>query len=169
MPGPEPFDRAVRVLAASPAILTALVRLCQANRVVDSRLAADAWSPRDILAHLLVVERDINLPRLHRLADQDAFVIQPVDPTPTPTGEVDELLAEWQRERTRTLAWLRTLPPEVRSRTSIHPRHGRITFEQHVVAWAYHDLDHLRQLLGIIGGDLYPHMGSWQALYSPSG
>lgn len=63
--------------------------------------------------------------------------------------------------------WLRTLSPEQLTHASVHPRHGRVTLEENVVEWAYHDLDHLRQILGALAADLYPHMGAWQGLYTP--
>ncbi len=75
------------------------------------------------------------------------------------------MLAEWTAERRRNLAWLATVGVEQRTHGDVHPRHGRITLEEHVVEWAYHDLDHLRQMLGALAGDLYPHLGAWQGLY----
>jgi hypothetical protein len=162
---PEPFERALQILAGTPVVLTALVNVAQANRAIDHRVAAEAWSPREIVAHLLVVERDINPPRLRRLAAQDGVAIEPAERSPVPRLEVEHLLREWCQERASNLAWLRTLGPAVRRHTSIHPRHGRITLDQHVVEWAYHDLDHVRQLLATLGADLYPHLGSWQTLY----
>jgi len=150
-------------------VLTTLVTISTENRVSDSKVNAEAWSPRQILGHLLVVERDIASPRLHRLAEVDGLTIEPTGESSAPHGEIETQLHEWARERASNLAWLRTLTPAVRAHVSIHPRHGRITLDQHVVEWAYHDLDHLRQLLGALGADLYPHMGSWQSLYGQPG
>jgi DinB superfamily len=150
-------------------VLTTLVTISTENRASDSKVNAEAWSPRQILAHLLVVERDISSPRLHRLAEVDGLTIEPTGESSAPHGEIETQLHEWARERASNLAWLRTLTPAVRAHVSIHPRHGRITLDQHVVEWAYHDLDHLRQLLGALGADLYPHMGSWQSLYGQPG
>jgi hypothetical protein len=169
VPDPQPFERALQVLASTPAVLTTLVTIAQENRASDRRVSAEAWSPRQILAHLLVVERDINPPRLCRMAEADGLPIEPTGESSAPSAEIESLLREWARERVSNLAWLRTLTPNARAHASIHPRHGRITLDQHVVEWAYHDLDHLRELLGALGADLYPHMGSWQTLYGPPG
>jgi hypothetical protein len=166
VPDPEPFERALQVLAGTPAVLTTLVTISQENRASDSQVNAEEWSPHQILAHLLVVERDINPPRLHRLAEEDGLTIEPTDEPSAPPVEIDALLHEWARERTSNLAWLHAITPAQRAHVSIHPRHGRITLDQHVVEWAYHDIDHLRQMLGSLGADLYPHMGSWQTLYA---
>jgi DinB family protein len=169
VPDPQPFERALQVLAGTPGVLATLVTISQENQASDSQVGANAWSPRQILAHLLVVERDINPPRLRRLAEVDGMAIEPTGESLAPNADVESLLQAWARERARNLAWLRTLAPATRAHVSIHPQHGRITLDQHLVEWAYHDLDHLRQMLGVLGADLYPHMGSWQTLYGPPG
>jgi hypothetical protein len=79
VPDPQPFERALQVLAGTPVVLNTVVTISQENRASDSQVNADAWSPREILGHLLVVERDINAPRLHRLAKEDGLTIEPTD------------------------------------------------------------------------------------------
>lgn len=49
--------------------------------------------------------------------------------------------------REAILRYLRALTPEQLQRTGRHPRYGAIQVREHVVEWAYHDLDHLRQIL----------------------
>ena len=44
---------------------------------------------------------------------------------------------------------------------------GTKTVDTYVAEWAYHDLDHLRQILSVLATDLYPHIGPFQALYAP--
>jgi DinB superfamily len=169
VPDPQPFERALEVLAGTPAVLTTLVTISTQNRASDSRVNPEVWSPRQILTHLLVVERDIISRRLRRLAEVDGLTIEPTGESSAPRGEIETHLREWAQERASNLAWLRTLTPAMRAHVSVHPRHGRITLDQHVVEWAYHDLDHLRQMLAAFCADLYPHMGSWQTLYGPPG
>ena len=43
--------------------------------------------------------------------------------------------------------------------------YGPISVREHVVEWADHDLDHLRQILGALQSGLYPDIGAFQALY----
>jgi len=169
VPDPQPFERALQVLAGTPAVLTTLLTIAVENRASDCRVSADAWSPYQTLAHLLVVERDINPPRLRRLAEADGLTIERTGESVAPGTDIESLLREWALERANNLAWLRTLTPDVLAHASIHPRHGRITLDQYVVEWAYHDLDHLGQLVGALSADLYPHIGSWQTLYGPPG
>jgi DinB superfamily len=169
VPDPEPFERALHVLERSPALLTTLVTLCRENRATDRHLNAEGWSPHQVLAHLLVVERDINPPRLRRLAEEDRSIIEQTHESAATPADIEKLLHEWVMQRASNLVWLRTLTPANRAHVSIHPRHGRITLDQHIVEWAYHDLDHLRQMLGALGADLYPDMGNWQTLYAQPG
>ncbi len=119
------------------------------------------------MAHLLIVERDTIPTRLHHLAAEDNVVFASSSSAPAEGAELDNLFEQWAGARASNLVWLGTLAPEVRAHGSIHLRHGRITLDEHVVEWAYHDLDHVRQILGQIAADLYPHMGAWQALYRP--
>ncbi len=163
----KPFDRALRVLAGTPAVIGAALGLARESEVLDHRNDPEAWSPRQVLAHLLVVERDTIPTRLHRLAAEDNVVFASSSSAPAENAELDNLFEQWAGARASNLVWLGTLAPEVRAHGSIHPRHGRITLDEHVVEWAYHDLDHVRQILGQLAADLYPYMGAWQALYRP--
>jgi len=165
VPDPQPFERALQILAGTPAVLTTLVPISLENGVSDRQINADGWSPHRIVALLLVVERDINRPRLRRLAEVDGMAIEPTSEALASNADIESLLRDWARERANNLVWLRTLSPVARAHVSIHPRHGHITLDQHVVEWAYHDLDHLQPLLAALGADLRPHMGSWQKLY----
>lgn len=87
-------------------------------------------------------------------------------PAPAPaTPSVS--LSEWRRERGNTLAWLPVLGPAELERAGLSPRFGRITAREQIDEWAYHDLDHLRQLLAAIETHLYSRIGGYQRLYPP--
>ena len=73
---------------------------------------------------------------------------------------------DWADARHANLEWLRKLTPEQRSHVMIHPRYGEISVDTYVAEWAYHDLDHLRQILSVLSADLYPHIGPFQTLYT---
>ena len=152
-------------MSATPPVLEAVVPNLLAE-FLDRSPEAEEWSPRQVLAHLLFAEREIMRPRLERVAQQDGLLVQPSASAPPP-GEAASMLQAWTAARSSNLGWLRVLTPEQRAHASLHPRYGRVTLEEHVVEWAYHDLDHLRQILGVLAADLYPHMGAWQSLYAP--
>jgi hypothetical protein len=165
VPEGSAYERARLILAGTPTVLAAIVTGLPLA-ALDERPASEAWSPRQVLSHLLTTERDTIGPRLRRVAQRDGLPALPSAPTPPP-GDPQSMLAEWAAERQRNLAWLATVSAEQRTHADVHPRHGRITLEEHVVEWSYHDLDHLRQILGALGAELYPHLGAWQTLYEP--
>jgi hypothetical protein len=74
---------------------------------------------------------------------------------------------QWADARAENLTWLRQLTLQQRSHVVQHPRYGEITVDTYVAEWAYHDLDHLRQILSVLAADLYPHIGPFQSLYTP--
>jgi hypothetical protein len=150
----EPEPAALATMRATVAALDALVRSAPAD-FLERRPAPDEWSPREVLGHLLCVER--------LLRDRVAAMVADAPPPAAPNAS----LAEWRRERGETLAWLLTLGPAELERASMSPRFGRITAREQIDEWAYHDLDHLRQLLAAIETDLYPRIGGYRGLYPP--
>jgi hypothetical protein len=83
--------------------------------------------------------------------------------------DLGTLLHEWQAARSRNLALFRSLTPEQRARGGSHVKHGRVTIRELVVECAYHDLDHIRQVMGGWQVELYPDIGTFQGLYPPPG
>jgi hypothetical protein len=161
----EPEPTVLATMRAMATALDALVRSAPAD-FLERRPAPDEWSPREVLGHMLYVER--------LLRDRVAAMVADAQDTPMPKGAPapppatpSASLAEWRRERGETLAWLLTLGPAELERASISPRYGRITAREQIDEWAYHDLDHLRQLLGAIEADLYPRIGGYRRLYPP--
>ena len=116
--------------------------------------------------HLLYVElllRD----RVAAMVADDQDTPMPKGAPAPPAAAPSASLGEWRRERGETLAWLPTLGPTELERASVSPSFGRITAREQIDEWAYHDLDHLRQLLAAIETDLYPRIGGYRRLYPP--
>lgn len=160
------FERALDVLAGTPAVLSAVVTNLP-RTAADQRPAEGAWSPREVLAHLLHAETNGIGPRVKRLAEQDNLAFESTPPQPAP-GDPRQMSNEWADARAANLEWLRTLTPEQRTHVLQHPRFGAISVDTYVAEWAYHDLDHLRQILAVLAADLYPHIGPFQSLYAAS-
>jgi hypothetical protein len=160
------FERALDILAGTPAVLGAIIsnlpRLAQ-----DERPTENSWSPREVLAHLLHAETVTIGPRVKQAAEQDGLRVEAEEPPTPPPGNPRQMSNEWADARAANLSWLRKLSPEQRMHVVRHGRFGDITVETYVAEWAYHDLDHLRQILSVLAMDLYPHIGPFQELYSP--
>ena len=159
------FARALDILAGTPPVLSAVVTNLPRS-AADERPAEGAWSPREVLAHLLHAETQGIGPRVKRAAETDglAFDSTPAQPAP---GDPRQMSNEWADARAENLQWLRKLTPEQRAHVVQHPRYGDISVDTYVAEWAYHDLDHLRQILAVLSADLYPHIGPFQTLYTP--
>ena len=163
--GTELEPVAVATMAAMLTALDALVRSVPAD-FLERRPAPDEWSPREVLGHLLYVERLLRDRVAAMVADAQDNPMPKGAPAPAPAAP-SASLAEWSRERGETLAWLSTLGPTELERASMSPSFGRITAREQIDEWAYHDLDHLRQLLAAIETDLYPRIGGYRRLYPP--
>ena len=84
------------------------------------------------------------------------------------TGTAREHLKTFCHERDRTLSVLRYLPPESASRAGQHSELGRITLDNLLSEWAWHDLGHIRQIAEVYRAcAFYPHMGPFQRYYTP--
>jgi hypothetical protein len=159
------FLRAVEVLSGTPPVLRAIVENLPPVSA-NWRPAEGAWSPTEVVTHLLHAEVSQIGPRMRRLAQQERLAFESSPPMPTP-GLLLEMLDQWTSAREENLRWLREVTPEQRQHVLIHPRHGENSLEVNVAEWAYHDLDHLRQILAALSAELYPHIGTWQQLYAP--
>ena len=159
------FDRAVQILEGTPPVLAAIVTNLP-RTAQDERPKEGAWSPREVLAHLLHAETAVIGPRVRRASEQNNLAFEQAPGAPPP-GQLREMSNKWADARRANLEWLRTLTPEQRAHVVRHPRFGDISVDTYVAEWAYHDLDHLRQILAVLSSDLYPHIGSFQSLYAP--
>jgi hypothetical protein len=161
------FERALDVLAGTPPVLSAIVSNLPPS-AQDERPAEGAWSPREVLGHLLYTETSTLAPRVRRASQENNLRIDTSATPPQPApGDTRQMSNEWADARVANLAWLRQLTREQRAHVVHHPRFGEISVETYVAEWAYHDLDHLRQILSVLAADLYPHIGPFQELYTP--
>jgi hypothetical protein len=162
---PFSFERALEILAGTPPVLSAIVSNLP-RTAQDEHPAEGAWSPREVLAHLLHAETTAYAPRVKRASQEDHLKYEQAPPMPPP-GDGREMSNQWADARAANLEWLRQLTPKQRAHVVEHPRYGEITVDTYVAEWAYHDLDHLRQILAVLSADLWRHIGPFQSLYSP--
>lgn len=161
----DTYQQALNVMAATPAMLRAILTATPGD-VLTQPPTPDSWSPLRILGHLLYVERIIIGPRVRLMLEQDDPVFPP-GPPENEERDAEAILADWLAARQEHLAFLRALTPEQLGRTGQHSRYGRLSIREHVVEWAYHDLDHLRQLLAALQIPLYPEIGVFKTIYPP--
>ena len=136
------FERALDVLAGTPPVLSAIVTNLP-HSAHDERPSEGAWSPREVLAHLLHAETVAMGPRVRRASEENNVRYNDAPPPAGPPGHVRQMSNEWADARAANLEWLHKLTLDQREHVVHHPRYGEITVETYIAEWAYHDLDHV--------------------------
>lgn len=162
------YELALGVLTSTSATLGTLAESLPAE-VWTWSPAPGEWSPRDVLAHLLHVETAVIPVRVRGMLAEDGAPLASPNPTSASAHSTPptEMLSAWRSARADNLAFLRTLMPAQLTQAGEHPRYGRISVREHIIEWAYHDLEHLRQLQATIEAWLYPAIGGFRDLYPP--
>ncbi len=161
----DTYVEALDFMMRTPDILRALFASAP-REMADFRPAAENWSPRQVLAHMLHAESRVIAPRIEQMLREGDPAFQPAPPMPEP-GNAEDVLEEWLQARWSNLKTLRALAPDQLARSGRHAKYGPITAREHIVEWAYHDLDHLRQIFAIYQSALYPDIGGFRSLYPP--
>ncbi len=146
-----PLAEVAAAIETGPARVKALAEGLTAEQL-RHRPRAGEWSMKEVMAHLLKVERDVFLPRLKRLASENRPVFESFDPDAW-ARERDhregDFMDEWRRfaaARQETVALLGAAPPEAAERIGISGFFGPVTFAQYATHVADHDIEHLAQL-----------------------
>lgn len=169
---PDIMPDALAILRATPAALRALLAGLPADTV--SRPNPEGWSIKDVVAHIHDTEGIAFTDRIRRMIDEDTPAIAAIDPPARlategyATRTLDDLLDDLARLRPQHLAWIGTLTPDQLARTGLHSVAGPITPRDIIHQWAYHDLNHLRQIMEMMQAELAPHLGRTRAFYPES-
>ena len=162
----DTYKLALGVLAGTLTELAALLEPLSPDDWAWSP-APGEWPPHEVMAHLLHIESAVIPVRVRQMIEQDGA---PLPSAPPPRAEEQpstpaEMLAAWRSARAENLVFLRALTPTQLAQTGVHPRYGHISAREHIIEWAYHDLDHLRQLQATVEMRLYPDIGGFRELY----
>jgi DinB superfamily len=127
-----------------------------------------AWSPYEVLQHLIWGEVDDWIPRVRLILEhQDRIAFTPFDRDGGKKRYADwpaqELVGEFRRLRAENLAVLRgfNLTDELLSLPGKHPTLGPVTLSQLIASWVSHDLTHLYQITRTIAADYKEAVGPW--------
>lgn len=135
--GPELVRRAVAGLTAAG--------MKQRPRPTD-------WSIKEVMAHLLKVERDLFLPRLTQLASVDRAKFPSFDADAWARerdhreGDFDEEWRQFQATRAETVALLEKLPAAAEGRVGLSGYFGPVTLIEYATHVVDHDVEHLGQI-----------------------
>ena len=166
-PATQPW---AQTLKKTPEVLRVMLEGAPAE-VFQWKSTSDRWPIVEVLAHLLDMEVNALRLRARRMLEEDNPFLEDIDQV----GRAKDysgrdpwtILDEFQREREKSLQWLRQIPLVALPRTAQHEVIGELTLENHVNQWAFHDLGHIRQVAEIYRACLfYPHTGSYHKFYS---
>lgn len=135
--------------------------------------AADRWSISEVLAHLSDTELHVFRGRIDRMMKEKNPAVESHDQNQAyargeySKGTGRENLKKFCHERDLSLSMLRYLTPEALGRTAQHSKLGRISIEELMNEWAFHDLGHIRQIAELFRSKaFYPNAGPFQQFYT---
>ncbi len=162
------LDEVVGILSRSPATLGALLSGLP-DALLATRPADDAFSPIDVLGHLIHGEKTDWVPRIKViLASGGARPFEPFDRVGFKAAiagrSVGELLVEFGALRASNLAYLQSLSltPSQMSLQGRHPELGPVTLGQLLATWAVHDLNHIGQAARVVSQRYAEAVGPWK-------
>ena len=163
------LDEALEVLAETPEVLRSLLG-GKSAAWLDCRKTPDAFSPRDVIAHLMFAEMTDWIPRVRTILKfQDSQSFDPFDRfgfRPLMAGKsIDELLTEFAMLREQSLQELRTLVPDADALATpgLHPDLGAVTLGNLLATWVVHDLGHISQIVKAMASNYREAVGPWRA------
>ncbi len=127
-----------------------------------------AWTPFDIVGHLIHGEKTDWMVRLRMVLEQGESATFPVYDRFAQFEEsrgknLIELLETFAELRAGNLAVLRDLgpAPEQMTLTGMHPSLGRVTLENLLATWVVHDLSHIAQAARVMSARYGEAVGPW--------
>jgi DinB superfamily len=158
----SPKEVAARIDAAGTAIEAELGSM--SDELASWHPANGEWCVKEVLAHLMLSES-------HGFAGRIAHILSADEPPLTATGRsepacgesLENMLAGFRAQRTRSVELVAGLQPWDLDRAGIHERVGRLTVNELLHEWVFHDRAHLRQILANVEVYVWPQMGGAQA------
>lgn len=131
-----------------------LLRLTEGltDEILDFHSEPDAWSVREILAHLVDDEMYVMRTRMARIVEEDLPLLVPHDEKRwyatrnTTRDQLAELLGDFAIQRAASLGILRMLRESDWERQGRQPEYGIFTAEMWLGHWVEHDTIHIEQI-----------------------
>jgi hypothetical protein len=159
------LDDAIPVLDRTPAVLSSLLESLP-KRWLDARERPDAWSPPEIVNHLIWGERTDWIPRARIILAQGRNRrFQPFDRFAELKSDrpLNDLLKEFDQLRAGNVATLHgwNLSAKDLDLTGEHPGLGTVTLRQLLATWVAHDLTHIAQITRTMAREYRAAVGPW--------
>ena len=163
------LEEAIPVLERTPAVLSALLEDVP-EAWLDAREGPEAWSPGEIVGHLINGERTDWIPRARIILEQrpdrrftpyDRFAQFHESEGKSLATLLDEFAAA-RRDNLQTLADWRLSEGQL-ALIGEHPEFGRVTLRQLFATWVVHDLGHIAQIARVMAKQYRDAIGPWRA------
>jgi len=136
---------------------------------LNCRKAPSAFSPVDVLGHLIWGEMTDWIPRVRMILEyQETKAFEPFDRfdfQPLIAGKpVEEILDQFAELRGNSVGTLRDLgicEPQLELR-GLHPELGPVTLRSLIATWAVHDLGHIAQVQTAMASEYKDAVGPWK-------
>jgi len=160
------LDEAMAILERTPACLKAMLEGLPETwtRATEGE---GAWSPYDVIGHLINGERTDWIPRAQHILAGDQRPFVPFDRTAQFTdsqgqtlSELFEAFANLRRENLVTLKGMNLTDSDF-DRRGLHPELGEVTLRQLLATWVVHDLDHVGQIARTMAKAYTNATGPW--------
>jgi DinB superfamily len=155
----QPFEKRLERMSRTPDELATAIR-GRSDAELSRRPDPKNWAAKEVICHLRDVE-EVYFARARSIVINDVEVKIYADPSAVerwPTNrqylrwDATEAVAAFRELREGFLAFLRGLTPGDRQRGCIHPTRGRLTIDDFVTMFAWHDDNHLDQLARALEG-----------------
>ena len=152
-------DRRIINAAKTQVILNGLLAGVDQETASTRKDPADGdkgWTVLEVMGHLLDFEMLCN-DRITGILAEENYAIKPIDVEKLPIEhdylgkQLPDVMAARAEWRAKNNALLATLSPDQFSRTGIHPTRGPLSIDAIALQFTTHDVDHLDQLVRILG------------------
>lgn len=158
---------ATAVLSRTPATLRALLSGLPAAWL-NSREGPEAWSPFEVVGHLVLAEEELWIPRARSILEfGEEAEFEPFDRSAHLDRfggpRVEDVLDLFEEARRASLDTLSTmeLSQDALERRGRHPAFGTVTLSQLLATWVAHDLTHVRQIARTMAREYEEAVGPW--------
>jgi hypothetical protein len=159
-------------LARTPRILDAQLR-GRSDAWLTCRRSPEAFSPIDVVGHLILAETTNWLPRVQTILEHrdtrvfppfDRFAFRPII-TGKPIGELLDTFATLRAQSLETLRGLHLTEHDL-ALPGTHPEFGPVTLGNLLATWVVHDLGHITQIAKTMANEYAEAVGPWSAYLS---
>jgi hypothetical protein len=137
---------------------------------IEWRIGPDAFSPFDVIGHLIHGERTDWIPRLRMILEHgtsrpfepfDRFAMYDLSNGRSLASLLDEF-AQLREANLKVLQSLKLSDADLK-REGQHPALGRVTLSQLLATWVVHDLNHIDQIARTMAHRYRDDVGPWHA------